>query len=271
MIVSTAKRGRSRTREQVPPIRALERGLAVLEALGHGELASLSEIARTTELPCSTTFRILETLRQRGYVEQDESAGLYHIGFKAVQIGGAYSATSPLPQASHLVMTALVEKINETANLAILDGNEAVYIHQVESQHSIRMFTQLGARAPLYCTGVGKVLLAWRPEGDLELLLGGRRFKSFTATTITSMKDMVSELEEVRERGFAIDDEERESGVRCVTAPVRDVHGTVIAALSVSAPTTRFPKKRIASFASEVVAAASKVSNRLGYVSPSNE
>jgi IclR family acetate operon transcriptional repressor len=266
MMETTAKRGRSRTRKEVPPIRALERGLQVLEVLGSRGSASLSDIARATELSCSTIFRILETLRQRGYVEQDESAGLYQIGFKAVQLGAAYSAASPLPQASHPVMNELVEKINETANLAVLDGNEAVYIHQVEAQHSIRMFTQLGARAPLHCTGVGKILIAWQHEDQLERLLGGRRYQAFTSKTITSLKDILVELDQVREQGFAIDDEEREPGVRCVTAPVHDKHSAVVAALSVSAPTTRFPKKQLPLWSREVVAAANRVSSRLGYV-----
>ncbi|NOY29438.1 MAG: IclR family transcriptional regulator [Planctomycetes bacterium] len=267
MMEATAKRGRNRTRKEVPSIRALERGLLVLEVLGDGGIAPLSDIARATQLSCSTTFRILETLRQRGYVEQDKITGHYYIGFKALQIGAAYSAASPLPQASHAVMEELVEKINETANLAILDNNEAVYIHQVQSQHSIRMFTQLGARAPLHCTGVGKVLLAWQSTEQIEKLLGGRRFKAFTSTTITRFKKMMTELDRVRQKGFAVDNEEREPGVRCVTAPVRDAHGTVVAALSISAPTTRFPKKQFALWSREVVSAAGKVSSRLGYVS----
>ncbi|MGI9429592.1 MAG: IclR family transcriptional regulator [Bythopirellula sp.] len=153
--------------------------------------------------------------------------------------------------------------------MAILDGAEAVYIYQVEAQRSIRMFTQLGAHAPLHCTGVGKVLVAWNPPNQVERLLKGHRFEVFTSTTISSMKQMAIELEQVRARGFAIDDEERETGVRCVTAPVRDAHGNVIAALSASAPATRFTKKRIASYARQVVSAASNISGRLGYHSAS--
>lgn len=263
---TATRRGRSRTRTQVPPIRALERGLLVLETLGRRENASLSDVARATDLSCSTTFRILETLRQRGYVDQAQPAGHYRVGFKAVQLGAAYSAASPLPQASNPVMEELVAEVNETVNLAVLDGSNVVYIHQVESQHSVRMFTQLGAHAPLHCTGVGKALLAWQQQEVVARLLNDCRFEAFTPTTITSKKRMLTELQHVHERGFAIDDEEREPGVRCVTAPVRDASSAVIAALSISAPKTRFPLKYLPDWSRKVIAAANKVSGRLGYV-----
>jgi len=269
MSETSTKRGRGRTRKQPPPIRALVRGLQVLEILGNGRKAALSDVARTANLSCSTTFRVLETLRQRGYVEQDGADGLYRIGFKAVQIGASYSATSPLPQAAHAVMLELVEHLNETVNLAILDGNEAVYIHQVEAQRSIRMFTQLGARAPLHCTGVGKALVAWRHPEQLARLLENHTFETFTPTTLSSEKQLLAGLQEVRQRGYAIDDEEREVGVRCVTAPVRDAQGEVVAALSVSAPIMRFTKKRIAACCGNIVEAANKISGQLGYHPPS--
>lgn len=262
---TNSKRGRTRTRTAVPSIRALERGLLVLETLGQSASQSLSDVSRATGLSCSTTFRILETLRQRGYVEQDELAGRYRIGFRSLQLGSMYSASAALPQAAHPAMQELVRKINETVNLAILDGSDAVYVHQVEAEQSIRMFTRLGARAPLYCTGVGKVLLAWLPPDDTKRLLGNRPREAFTPTTRTALKEILADLAAVRRQSYAVDDEERERGIRCVTAPVRDAAGTVVAALSVSAPTTRLPKRLIPAWAREVLTAASQVSHRLGY------
>ena len=262
------RRGRTRTHQQTPGVRALDRGLAVLEALGqHGE-TSLSELARQTDLSCSTVYRLLETLRQRGYAGQDGSSGLYRMGPKALQLGGACAATKSLPQAAHPAMEQLVATINETANLAVLAGKQAVYIHQVEAKQSIRMFTELGAQVPLHCTGVGKVLLAWRAEEVVLELLGGGRLARFTPATITRPTAFLKELARVRSCGYAVDDEERETGVRCVTAPVRDDSGEVIAALSVSAPATRLPKKQIAQRGRQVAAAADEASRQLGFHGP---
>lgn len=266
-----SKRGRSRTRKQVPPIRALERGCAVLEAVGEAGSASLSEIARATGLSVSTTFRVLETLRQCGYVEQVAATGMHHLGFRAAQIGAKYADNSPLPRAAHMAMQKLVGVVNETANLAVLDNGEVVYIHQVEAQQGIiRMFTHLGARAPLHCTGVGKILLAWRHDEDARQLLERRPLVSYTPSTITSIEKFMEELAIVRQQGFAVDDEEREPGVRCVTAPVRGADGSVAAAISVSGPTTRFQKGLVEPWSQHVKEAALEISRRLGYEPPND-
>ncbi|QDU88527.1 Pectin degradation repressor protein KdgR [Pirellulimonas nuda] len=266
---AAAKRGRVRTRTSVPAVRALERGLMVLEALGGGGDVMLSDVARSTGLTCSTTFRLLETLCQRGYAQQDGDTGRYRLGASAIQIGAAYAAGTPLPEAANGAMEKLVALTNETANLAVLDGPHAVYIHQVESLRSVRMFTELGARTPVYCTGVGKVLLAWRPVEEVSRLLADVEFEKFTPHTIPNLKSFLAELQRVRGQGYAVDDQERELGVRCATAPVRDLRGAVVAAISVSAPVSRFPKKLIAQRAREVACAADAISLRLGYASTS--
>jgi IclR family acetate operon transcriptional repressor len=268
MASSATKRGRTRTRSQPPTVRALERGLLVLEALGHDNDAALSEVARKTNLTCSTTFRLLETLRQKGYVDQDELTGRYRLGAGALGIGASYSAKLPLPEAGSTALRRLVEITGETANLAVLSGVQAVYVHQIESQRSVRMFTQLGSRAPVHCTGVGKALLAWLPQEQVEQLLADIPFEVFTENTIRTLSQFVAELEVVSRQGFAVDDEEREMGVRCVAAPVRDARGVVVAALSVSSPAVRLPKKAIAQCAREVKSAADDISVRLGCLNP---
>ena len=270
MSAKPTKRGRGRTRSQVPTVRALERGLMVLEVLSRGGDVSLSDIARATDLTCSTSFRILETLSQRGYALQDGQSGRYRLGVGAIQIGLAYSANSPLPAAADPAMRELVRTTKETANLAILDGDQAVYIHQVESKQSVRMFTQLGARAPVYCTGVGKVLVAWRSAEEVAQMLSNVSFEAFTSNTIPNLEKLQIDLERVKNQGYAIDDEERELGVRCVTAPVRRAREMVVAALSVSAPASRLPKGSIIQRSRKVIAAANEISARLGFVSRCN-
>lgn len=265
METRTTRRGRTRTDVEVPSVRALDRGLAVLEILSQTDSISLSDIARQADLSCSTVYRLLETLRQRGYAAQDRRSGHYRVGPQIQLLAGPGTAAQSLPHATLPSMEQLVATVNETANLAVLAGRHAVYIHQVEARQSVRMFTELGAQVPLHCTGVGKVLLAWLPQEVALELLGTTPYEKFTSTTITRPAAYLAELTRVRSRGYAVDDEEREPGVRCVTAPIYDLSGKVIAALSISAPAARLPKKQLAQRGREVAAAAEEASRRLGF------
>ena len=259
------RRGRVRTRQDARAVRALDRGLLLLEALSEVRELPLSEVARRLHLPFSTTFRLLETLRRRGFVAQSSETGLYRLGIRAFEVGSTFLAQGQLHEVAHPVMDALVGEINETVNLAVLDKKEAVYIHRVESRLLVRKFTQLGARTPLYCTGVGKVLLAWRRPGEALALLGQSPLEALTRNTLTDPTALLRELSKVRVRGYAFDNEEREVGVRCVAAPVRDGKGQVVAALSLSAPASRLPRARLGRIAERVMAAADKISAGLGW------
>lgn len=249
--------------ERSGDVRALVRGLAVLEALAGGHDLNLSELSRRTGLPVSTAHRLLETLRRRGFV-QSVDEGRYRVGLRAFEVGMGFLRSQRLPEVARPVMVSLVDRVRETANLAVRDGSEAVYVLQVESDRMLRLFAQPGARHPLYCTGVGKVLLAWEPEEVVRALLGPGPLPRFTPRTLTHPEDVVRHLRRVRARGYAVDREERESGVRCVAAPVRDASGRVVAALSVSAPASRLPNRRIPQVAATVVAAAHRISRQLG-------
>lgn len=245
-------------------MRALLRGLAVLEVLAQGQDLNLSEVARRARLPVSTAHRLLETLRRRGFVQPVED-GRYRVGLRAFEVGMGFLRAQRLPEVARPVMVELVDRVEETANLAVRDGAEAVYVLQVESHRMLRLFAQPGARHPLYCTGVGKVLLAWEPEEEVRRLLGPGPLPRFTPRTLTDPDAVVRELRAIRARGYAVDREERESGVRCVAAPVRDASGRVVAALSVSAPASRVPHHRIPPVAATVVSAAEEISRRLGF------
>ncbi len=262
--MANRKPGRVRTGEPTG-VRALERGLRLLEVLGSGEMLSLSELARRTELTPSTAYRLLETLRRRGFVDWEETTGLWRIGMRAYEIGQAFCHPNSLSALALEAMQQLVARVNETINLAVLDGTEAVYIQQVESNQMLRMFTRLGARVPLHCTGVGKVLLAWRPEDEVHQLLGPEPFVAFTPKTLTRLDDVRRELAQVRQQGYALDCEEREIGVRCLAAPVRDATGRVVAALSLSAPAIRLPDDRIPRLVPLVLETARTLSLRLGW------
>lgn len=264
MTATRQKPGRTRSGE-TGSVRTLERGLTVLLALKELRRAPLSVLARQVGLSASTAYRLLETLRQHGFVEWEEQSGMYSVGLRAYQVGLAFAERSNLIQAAQGSMDALVAELNETVNLAVLYGAEAVYVHQVEGRQLVRMFAHLGAGAPLHASGVGKVLLAWRPEQEVRQKLGDGPFPAYTPHSITTLPALLRELEGVRTRGYGLDDQERELGVRCLAVPVRDHSREVVAALSISAPTSRFAPDQIGEVAGHVQRAAAQVSARLGW------
>ena len=258
------KSGRARSGD-AGSVRTLERGLGVLSALAELREGTLTQIAKKAGLSASTTYRLLETLRQQGYVEWEERSGLFGVGLRAYQVGAAFAGRNSLLGAAGAVMQALVAEVNETANLAVLRGDEAVYVHQVEASQLMRMFTHIGAAAPLHCSGVGKVLTAWLPDAELRRKVGDGPFPAYTPNSITTLGALRRELGTVRAQGYALDDEERELGVRCLATPIRAGSGEVVASLSVSAPTSRFPERSIPHMLSRVQAASEQISARLGW------
>lgn len=258
------KAGRTRTAD-TGSVRTLERGLSVLSALAELREGTLTQVAKRAGLSASTAYRLLETLRQQGFAEWDERTGLFSVGLRAYQVGAAFSGQNSLIQAAGGIMTGLAAQLGETVNLAVLRGHEAVYIHQAEGKGLMRMFTQLGAAAPLHCSGVGKVLLAWLPDAQVREMFGTEPLAAFTPHSLTTFEALRDELARVQTTEYALDDEERELGVRCLAVPIRDASRGVVASLSVSAPTSRFPKKDVPQMQKNVQAAGREISARLGF------
>ncbi|BBN96646.1 IclR family transcriptional regulator [Deinococcus grandis] len=261
--------GRPRGADAPGGVRTLERGLSVLWALATLREAPLSQVARAAGLSASTAYRLLETLRQQGFVEWEEASGLFRVGLRAYQVGAAFDAAHALTAAAAPEMRALVAELGESANLAVLRphgaGLEAAYVHQVEGPQLVRMFTQTGASAPLHASGVGKVLLAARPEAEARRALEATTLTAYTSHTLTTVDAALAAVARVRGEGFALDDQERELGVRCVAVPVPGADGQVAAALSVSAPTSRLTPEQVPRFLAAAQAAASRIAVRLGH------
>lgn len=252
-----------RTRSAEPEaVRTLERGLNVLRVLGEQRAATLSEVARHAGLSASTTYRLLQTLRQQGFAHED--AGIWQVGIQTFVTGRAYAELDGLVAAARSEMETLVAETGETVNLAVLQAPDVMYVHQVEGRGLMRMFTQIGARSPLYCTGAGKVLLAWRNEGDIAALVGAGPYPAYTAHTLTSLVAYQAELTQVRQLGYALDNEEREDGVRCLAVPIRGVGGTIAAAMSLSAPASRLSDERVGELSNKLLASARDIAVRLG-------
>jgi DNA-binding IclR family transcriptional regulator len=163
------------------------------------------------------------------------------------------------------IADALNKMVGESVNIAILDRNEVVYIEHIETNKSLRIFTQVGNRVPLYCTGVGKIFLAHMSDDELEKALSGTALLPHTPNTITDIERLKQELELVKAEDVATDKEEMEIGVRCIASPVKNSDGSIIAAISVSGPTARLNNKRVNEVKTLVKSCAVEVSRALGY------
>jgi len=226
---------------------------------------SLAELAARTGIPRATAFRLLSTLEQSGFLQK--AHGAYQLGIKCFVLGNIVAGGLDLRETAHPHLVALRDATRETTQIAILDHWQVVYLERMLSPLPVGfMRTRAGAILPAYCTSLGKVLLAFASERDVEAWAGTQKFPAMTPRTITSAKRLLKELRLVRERGYALDEEEREKGVTCIAAPVRNHTGDVVAAISVAGPTPRMPKTLVGSdVASSVVAAANAISIDLGF------
>jgi IclR family acetate operon transcriptional repressor len=216
-------------------VQSLNRAFALLEhmAAAGGDVA-LSELATRSGLPLPTIHRIMRTLVGSGYVRQLPSRR-YALGPRLIGLGDA--ASRMLGEWARPHLAELVDQVGETANMAVLDGDTVVYVAQVPSRHSMRMFTEVGRRVPVHCTGVGKALLAQLPPARVQAVLDRAGMAAQTPHTITDPDRLARELDRIRHQGFAVDDAEQELGVRCVAVAVPG--GPSMTALSVSGPESR--------------------------------
>lgn len=241
----------------------------ILEQLADcGGSASLSDLARNLGLSRSTVHGLLATMRQWGFVTQD-SNGHYALGIKLFELGTLAVSRLDLRVIAGPILQRLVDEFNETVHLVVGDGLDVVYIDKRESPQSMRIVSQVGRRLPAYCTSVGKAMLAFLPEQELDELLARVELQPWTHNTITDKEQLKAHLREVRRRGYALDNEEIFEGLRCVGAPIRDHLKQVVAAVSVAGPSVRLAPDRISGIIPAVVKAATEISHQLGWREPS--
>ena len=217
-------------------VQSVQRAFDLLEIVvaGGGEMA-IGEISTASGLPLPTIHRLLRTLVERGYMRQLPSRR-YALGFRLVPLGVA--ANAMVGDAAREVLHSLVDELGETANLAVLSGDHAEYVAQVPSRHAMRMFTEVGRRVELHCTGVGKALLAQLDEAQVAGIVGRVGLPAYTEHTISTEAALRDELAAIRGRGHALDEQEQELGVRCVAVPIATGPASWMA-VSVSGPLTR--------------------------------
>ena len=261
------KRGRPRkpvSETDTSTVRALDRGLQLLRLLAREHRITLSNIAMQAGMPPSTAHRLLTTLQEHRFAEFDEDAQEWMVGVEAFRAGSEFLNRIGLVDASRDILQRLMSETGETANLAIIDDGDMVFVSQVETHNPIRAFFHMGTRSPMHACGAGKALLAQLAREDIERLLQRKGLPEFTPKTLTRPHLLFAEIETTRTRGWAYDDEERYAGMRCIAAPVFNAHGDAVAGISVSGPTVRFTEKDISLFSTAVRRAAADLTERIG-------
>jgi DNA-binding IclR family transcriptional regulator len=250
------------------PYRAqvLDRAMSILNALAaRQEELTIAELCSKLRLHKSTVHRLMMVLEGHRLVAKNPENGRYRLGLKLFELGSKAIADLDLRERSRAHLTRLLQETRETVHLCILDLGDVVYLEKMEPERSMRTASRVGARHPAYCTAVGKVLMSELPEADLSALLKTIEFKPRTARTIISPDAFRAELKRIRARGYALDDEEIEEGLRCVAAAVRDHSGRAIAAVSMSGPSFRMTDSRIPALAESVCRVAMGLSTELGF------
>jgi IclR family acetate operon transcriptional repressor len=265
-------RGRPRSLKIVPEstssVQAIDRGLGVLAIIARSDGLTLTDLSQRAGLAPSTAHRILASLEAHRFVFHDEERGLWLIGVGAFEVGTAFLRNRRLAGIGRLMMHELMEETGETVNLGIEDGGEVVFISQIESHSALRAFFRAGSRAPIHASGVGKALLAEMQEARVKQILYKRGLAPFTDRTLIAPADLFGELADVAQRGWAVDDEERNLGMRCVAAAIFNEYGEAIAGVSVSGPTVRITSERLSELGPLVRRAADQITASIGGHAP---
>lgn len=247
-------------------IQSLDRAIDVLETLAQGGAMTLSQVASQMDQSPATIYRVLSTFRLRGMAEVNPTSQEWSVGAEAFRIGSAFLRRSNVIARAMPIMQQLRDETGETSNLGIERSDAVVFVAQVETHESIRAFFPPGTQAPMHASGIGKALLALYTEKQLTRYLAKAPFTAFTAKTLSSAQQLVDDLDQIRQRGFAFDDEEKAIGMRCIAAPIVNFHNEAIAGISISGPSHRLPHDKVKQIGQLVKAAGDRVSTSLGAI-----
>ncbi|WP_323764116.1 HTH-type transcriptional regulator BhcR [Marinovum sp.] len=245
-------------------IKSLDRAMEVFEYLSEAQGKTLTALAAETAQSNATVYRILVTLQGRGLVEFEAEDQTWHIGPRAFVIGARFLRRTSLVDRARPILRRLMEDTGETANLGVEQEGAVLFLSQVETHANIRAFFPPGTLSPMHSSGIGKALLAKMDDRRLDRFLASAKLEVFTLHTITTHEALKSDLRAVRERGFSIDNEEKNIGMRCIAAPVFDVNGEAVAGLSVSGPTSRVSEDEIKRLSRPVIEAADELTRAIG-------
>jgi DNA-binding IclR family transcriptional regulator len=246
-------------------ITALQRGLRLLNFFANAEKGlTASQVAKISGLPVSTVHRFLVNLESSSFLNCSD-VGVYHLGLGCFSLGQAALAQLDIRRLSLPYLQKLNQQTRETVHLTVRHGLAAVYVEKLDSSEPLRIYSRIGAAVPLYCSAVGKVLLAYMPPQELANIIPQLELKRMSANTIGSIQELQTHLQKVRRNGYACDLEENEPHIRCIAAPVWDHSGVVNASLSITGPSVRMSMTRLRELAPLIQEAGAKISSELGY------
>lgn len=243
----------------------VEKALNILEAFENSANSlGVTELSRKLKINKSTTYRILQVLLKKGYINQDAETNKYSLGYRILKIGGAILSRIQLREIARVHLERLALEMSQTVRLAILDALEVVYIDHVEGKDPIRLHLQIGSRGPLHCTAAGKSILAFLKETEKENILAHYNLKAMTSKTITNIENLKTHLKMIEKNGYSFCDEEYTKGVRAIGAPIFNFETRVIGSIVVAAPTFRMKLKDVPTIGLEVTKSGLEISKKMG-------
>jgi len=248
-------------------IKSIDRALQVLELFSLEKPEwGVTEISKALNIYKSNVHNVLTTLAEKGFVIKESKTDKYKLGIKFFELGSIVIKNMDLRKIAHLYIEELSKEFNETVHLGVLDKGRVVSIEREESDKSLCSHIEIGKRTPLHCTAVGKAIMAYLSEDEINLIIKEKGLEKFTENTITTKKELENEFKKIREQGYAVDNMEHEEGVRCVAGPIRDYTGKVIASMSISGPAFRVNESNIPNIVKKVKEYCDCISKEMGHI-----
>ncbi len=246
-------------------VQSLTRALSVLNVIAENAPGlTLTGISRALELAPSTTHRLLTTLQEERYVQYDRDSSHWQIGMQAFVTGNGFLSSRDLVSVARPFMRRMMEENGETVNLAISEGDDVIYMAQVESREMMRVYSKPGNRVPLHCSGVGKAIMMLMSDKDVDRIASLRGLPKLTEKTLVTLRALKTELKQSKKQGFALDDEEHAVGLRCVASVIYDEYAEPLAAISISGPAARISTGRLRELGETVKQFAGDITAALG-------
>jgi IclR family KDG regulon transcriptional repressor len=250
--------------KQPESVAAVLKTFGLLQALAERSETGVSDLSMQLAMPKATVYRFLQTMLTLGYVRQEPDSERYGLTMKVFELGTKALQYPELVDLAKHPMQMLADKTGEAVHLGVLIDSEIIYVHKVDSRHTLGMYSRVGRRAPLHCTAIGKVLLAWEDPPRRAWLLQGAAFTKYRDTTIVEPAAYAHELDRVKAQGFGEDREEFEEHIRCVGVPIFDRLNRPVAGLSISFPTFRYDPARQPEILAMLTSASRDISTKLG-------
>ncbi|MFC0558830.1 IclR family transcriptional regulator [Halalkalibacter alkalisediminis] len=247
-------------------VKSVDRALQLIHLVSQNkEGRGVTELATHLDLNKSSIFKLLSTLVSHGYIEQDPNTKKYRLGYKYLELSSILLESIDLRTEAKPFLEELESLTNEVIHLVVYDQGEVIYIEKLEGSETLRTHSKVGRRAPMHCTSVGKVILAHLPEHEVSAIIDKYGLPRHTEKTITDRDQFLLELQKIKRKGFGVEVEENEAGISCMATPIFDNRGKIVAAVSISGPSTRLTKERIERLSSILIEVGSKISRRLGF------